>query len=269
MTDHAGAQATPGQPEVAPASPHARRDRPGLFDRFMSRNPGKSVGQILLYEFCVFVSRMLVTIAFRFRTWNSHRLPESGAVLMIANHQSHLDPFVLGVASPRRHINYVARATLFKPRAFGALISTLNALPLKQGAPDIAAFRINLEQLQAGRVLLIFPEGTRSPDGAMQDFKRGTWLLIARARCRIVPIAIEGAYDAWPRWRTWPSLWRRRLGVEFGHPIDSETLVAMGEQRGMAYLRQEIERARESVIKRLRCSGVTLTSKAPGGRTDS
>lgn len=265
MTAHAEAQAASGQPRISPAPPPAGGARPGVFDRIRARNPGKPLGQILLYEACAFVSRLLVTIVFRFRTWNAHRLPQRGAVLMIANHQSHLDPFVIGAATTRRHVNYVARATLFKPRAFAALITTLNALPLRQGAPDLAAFRLNLEQLQAGRALLIFPEGTRSPDGAMQEFKRGTWLLICRARCRVQPVAIEGAYDTWPRWRSWPSLWRRRLGVEFGHPLEADALMAMGEERAMAFLHQQVEGLRQGVAARLACSRVSLTTKPPEG----
>jgi 1-acyl-sn-glycerol-3-phosphate acyltransferase len=121
----------------------------------------------------------------------------------------------------------------------------LNAIPINEKEGDSVAIRKAIRELGAGRCVLIFPEGARSPDGKLQDFKRGAWLLISRAKCAVLPAAIEGTHEAWPRSRPAPRLWRRRAAVAFGEILEHERLIAMGPDEGLAFLSRRIDELRD------------------------
>jgi 1-acyl-sn-glycerol-3-phosphate acyltransferase len=156
------------------------------------------------------------------------------------------------MAFTRRHINFIARGGLFGNPLFGSYIRALNAVPIKETGSDTAAIRTALEQLSKGRIVLLFPEGSRSPDGTLQEFKRGFWLLMSRAKCRVLPMGIDGAFDAWPRGRGLPRLWGSRIAVSIGAPLSHEALMAMGPDQGLPYLRQVVDALRLDARHELR-----------------
>jgi 1-acyl-sn-glycerol-3-phosphate acyltransferase len=219
-----------------------------MLDALRQRNPGRSIPALLFYELAVNTVRLVFVLLYRRRVANARACPEQGPVLVVANHQSHFDPPCIG-SSLSRHVCFVARAGLFKQPAFARLIGLLNAFPIKDdGGSDTAAIRTALDILKQRRVLLIFPEGTRSSTGEIQPFKRGAWLLLSRAKCTVLPAAIDGAFDAWPRSRKFPRLFSRPIRVRFGQPIAYETLAALGPDQGLARLEQEV-RALHQAIK--------------------
>lgn len=207
---------------------------------FRRLNPGRGLAAMVAFVLIRGLARLFLRVTLRWEVTGLEHEPRDGAVLIVANHQSFLDPPAIGGA-PRRHVCFVARASLFKNRLFGGLISVLNSFPIKDdGRGDTAAIRAALGLLGQGRMLLIFPEGTRSPDGAMHEFKRGAWLLLARANCMIWPAAIDGAFEAFPRGQRFPTLFRHRVRVAFGTPIDPATLLAMGPDAGLKFLRERV-----------------------------
>ena len=228
---------------------------------YRRRNPGKSVGAMLFFGFWWTVCWVLMKAIFRLRIVGSENVPESGPVLYVLNHQSHLDPVTAGMAVPRRHTNFIARSTLFNHKLFGAFIRGLNSVPIKQGSADMGAIRTAIEQMELGRVLIMFPEGSRTKDGAMHAFKRGAWLILSRAKPTILPGAIEGAFDAWPRSSSKPKLWGKRVMLKVGKPIAAETLLAMGPDKGLAHLQQTIETMRAELAEELRARGQTITTR--------
>lgn len=228
---------------------------------YKRRNPGQPVGKMLFYGFWWTVSRIVLIIFFRLKVQHGERMPRSGPVLYVLNHQSHLDPMIAGMATPVRHLNFIARSTLFSNKLFGWFISALNSVPVKQGSADMGAIRTALEQLEMGRMVLIFPEGSRTPDGAMHAFKRGAWLILSRGKPVVVPGAIEGGFDAWPRKRKFPILWGKRVMVRVGEPIPAETLLAMGPDKGIKHLRSVIEGMRLELAAELAAKGFPVTTK--------
>jgi len=195
----------------------------------------------------------LFTVFFRFRRFGHHRLPASGPCLIVANHQSYLDPPILGLCLRGRMIHPIAREGLFENRLLAPVITALNAIPVKEGGEaDVGAMREALRRLEEGKVVCLFPEGSRTPDGAVHDFQRGAALLIRRAKAPVTPIAIEGAFDAWPRTRSWPRLWGQRIGAAVGEPIDHEMLMAGGADAAIERLREQIESMRLDLRQRLR-----------------
>jgi len=151
--------------------------------------------------------------------WDS--VPE-GPCLFASNHQSMIDPPLIGGLIPRE-IAFVARKTLFENPVFGGVIRACRAIPLDRGEADIAAIRRTLAVLAEGRALLIFPEGTRSADGELQAAKSGAGLLAIKSGVPVVPIRIRGARDVLPRGAKWPR-GGAHIRVRFGRAIPAASL---------------------------------------------
>lgn len=207
----------------------------------------KPLAQRAFYWFAWWVTIGAFTAVYRYRRFNYRRIPASGPVLLVSNHQSHFDPPLLALCLPSRQFRPVARASLFKIPGFSRLIRTLNAVPLDNKTGDLAALRLAADLLGAGDVVTLFPEGSRTRDGAIGDFKRGVTVLLRQAHCVIVPCAIDGAFDAWPKHRLLPRLFSRRIAVSVGRPIDADELMELGAENALALLRAEITALHEDL----------------------
>ncbi|MGF1632892.1 MAG: lysophospholipid acyltransferase family protein [Phycisphaerae bacterium] len=153
---------------------------------------------------------------FRLKTYDLHKVPRHGGVMLASNHQSFLDPILVAVHL-RRPTAFLARDGLFKNPFFGRLITDLNAFPVNQERGDLGAMRQAISVLQAGWTLNVFPEGSRTEDGRMQPIKPGAALVIKKACVPVVPIAIRGSYEAWPRHRKLPR--PGNIFVLYGDPV--------------------------------------------------
>jgi 1-acyl-sn-glycerol-3-phosphate acyltransferase len=162
--------------------------------------------------------RTICILFFRVRVYNQNRVPAEGGVLIASNHQSYLDPILVGVGI-ERSISYMARRSLFRHPLFGGLIRALNTFPVERGGRDTAALREAVERLKSGWCLTVFPEGTRSHDGRIGRIHPGALLMAHRAQTPIVPAVIEGAFEAWPRHGP-PR--PGRILVGYGMPISAE-----------------------------------------------
>ncbi len=187
----------------------------------------------------------------RWRRGDHRPLPAEGPILFVANHQSFYDPPVVGCEVWKRPPAFLARRTLFDNRLFGGLIRFLNSIPLDQSGRGASAFRAALAELDAGRGVLIFPEGARSHDGTMKAFSPGLMLLVRRAKPWVVPVGVDGAYDAYPIGASRP-----RLGVpiatRIGDPIRAETLLEMSTAEALDHLRRRVEELRLACRTELR-----------------
>jgi 1-acyl-sn-glycerol-3-phosphate acyltransferase len=159
----------------------------------------------LWYDFAATSTRFAARLFLGLRYTGLENVPREGAVIVAANHQSTLDPPLIGGCSPRR-MNFLARATLYRFKPFGEMIRALNAIPLDQEGSPLTGMREAMRRLKEGEPLLIFPEGARSWTGEIEPFQSGFTVLARRSRAAIVPAAIEGAFDAWPRWQKYPRI---------------------------------------------------------------
>jgi 1-acyl-sn-glycerol-3-phosphate acyltransferase len=205
------------------------------------------------------VVKALFKVWLRTKVVGKHNVPMRGGLLVVSNHASYLDPPLIGVSLPRR-CWFMARSTLFKNRFFGALIAGLGAFPVERaaerngGAPgggDIKAIRTVLEQLELGHPVLLFPEGSRSTTGEMERFQRGVAVLLKRSKCPVLPVAVSGVYDAWPRGKKPRLFVSKRVVVRFGEAIEHDELLKDGGAAAVKRLEEviggmlgEIERAR-------------------------
>ena len=145
----------------------------------------------MLYAFLKITFQLLFRIVFRARVIGKEKLPETGAVILAANHMSNWDPPFLACFM-RRHVAYMAKEELFEPPVFGPAIRACHAFPVKRGAADRAAIKTAVQVLKLGHCLGLFPEGTRSRTGKMRKAEAGVGLIAAMTGAPVVPAAIVG-----------------------------------------------------------------------------
>lgn len=188
--------------------------------------------------------RMMFILPYRGRAFRTDRVPVEGGVLLLANHQSYLDPLFSALALSRE-VSFMARASLFGNFAFSWLIRSVNAFPVKRGAADVGAIKETLRRLKAGRAVLLFPEGTRTRDGSIGPMEQGVAVLAKRARVPIVPVLVDGAFEAWPRGRKLPAI-GLPIGVYYGKPIASELVGRMTPQEVVDLVRARLVRMQKT-----------------------
>ncbi len=213
-----------------------------MFDSLRPMQPGATVRSILFYRFVARCACTAGRIFWGLRAIDIHKVPATGPLVLAANHQSYFDPPFIGGQIMTRNLDYIARAGLFKVPLLGPWIRALNSIPVSgAGGKDAASIREVIGRLNQGRATLIFPEGSRTEDGTLQPFAAGVLLLVRKTKCPVVPVAITGAYKAWPRRNALPTPWKSRVTVQYGDPISAETLLAMSSDEAMALIRERIE----------------------------
>ena len=177
------------------------------------------------YHLCREASRLYLVLRHRRRVEGREHVPARGGALLVANHQSFLDIPLIASAT-RRHVAFVARRTLAETPWLAFVMRECGAVLIDRGAADRAAMREMVRHLEAGDLVSIFPEGTRSLDGGLGEFKGGALLAARRAGVPIVPTAIRGAHRVWPRGRSRPG--PGRLALRFLPPVDPAAEDAIG-----------------------------------------
>ncbi len=215
-----------------------------MFERLAAKQPGAPLPKLVLYECFAAFFRAASRIFFRARAYDTGLVPPTGPLLLAANHQSFLDPPLIGIRVRQRHLTFLAKNDLFNFGPFAHVISWLNAVPINDTGGDLGAIKETLARLSRGAAIVIFPEGSRCEDGATAPFKRGIALLVKRAKCPVVPVAIEGAFEAWPISRAFPRLFGPRVYVKFGAPIAYEELMKDGPDAALALLHARVESMR-------------------------
>jgi 1-acyl-sn-glycerol-3-phosphate acyltransferase len=143
-------------------------------------------------------------------------VPAAGPFLLLSNHQSVLDPFFIQSAC-RRPLHAMAKSTPFASPLVGFIMRRCYAFPVRRYRVDPQAVRIVLRRLALGHPVHIYVEGERTWDGGLQPPRRGSVRIALKAGVPIVPCAIDGAYDVWPRWHHLPR--RGDIRVAFGPPF--------------------------------------------------
>jgi 1-acyl-sn-glycerol-3-phosphate acyltransferase len=152
----------------------------------------------LYYRVGYWIVIALAKFLLKHKAYGRENLIESGPVILAANHQSYLDPPLIGICC-RREIFVLTRRTLFKMRVVGWLISKLNTVPVDRERGDLSAFKSVVRLLNSGQGVLIFPEGTRSVDGRLQSARAGLGMLIAKTSAPVIPVRIFGTHEALPK----------------------------------------------------------------------
>jgi 1-acyl-sn-glycerol-3-phosphate acyltransferase len=222
--------------------------------------PFDSVAGRAFYRLCHWSTFHAFTFGWGFRAGGREHLPRAGPVLLVSNHQSALDPVLVGAAATRP-LTYLARSTLWDNRVLGRIITFWGAVPIDRGFGRVGLQTV-WSALDRGGVVLMFAEGTRTQTGELQPFKPGVSLVIRRLTSPIVPVGIAGAFEAWPSSRKWPRFdpligasRGRSIAVAFGSPIDPARYHKWDRDAILADLQGEVRKAVERARKARRKTG--------------
>ena len=175
----------------------------------------------LLYRFAQLFSWLYFTVFHRFEINGADNIPVTGSFILASNHASYFDPPALGCKLPR-NLHYFARDSLFF-WPLGFLIRSLNSIPVNRSQLDITTLKRVLKVLQSGDPLLVFPEGTRSPDGQIHRGKKGIGLLLAKSQSDVLPARVRGGNQVLGKGMIIPRI-GRKLVVSYGPIIRFEEL---------------------------------------------
>ncbi len=176
---------------------------------------------IYFVSWCLF--RVLFKLYFRWRVYHPERVPLAGPVILACNHASILDPPLVG-SGVRRGINYLARESLFDFPLVGWVLRKWNSVPVDRDGGGAAGLRAILERLLAGGAIILFPEGTRTRDGALQPARSGIGLTVIKSTAPVVPVRVFGTFEAYRRHARLPR--PVRVAVKYGLPMGFEQLRA-------------------------------------------
>lgn len=150
----------------------------------------------------IIVGRIILRVKIKGRD----NIPEDGPVVIMSNHISMLDPPLIGAFLPRK-IYFMAKKELFENPVIGWFLKVLGAFPVKRGSGDRKALKKSLRVLRNGKVLGLFPEGTRYPEGELGEPHTGSIMIAIMGKAPIVPVGIKNIKE------------KGRPTLNFGEPI--------------------------------------------------
>lgn len=187
------------------------------------------------------VLRLAFALWLRYRARGHDKITHRGGMLLIINHQSFLDPLLVGLPL-RRPVSFLARDNLFRVPFVGWVLRNTYVLPINRESAATGALREMIARLKAGFWVGIFPEGTRSPDGSLGEIKPGFLAMLRRTNVPVCPVGIAGADRALGRNHQIPHL--STVRVVFGDPISAEQVaetLKLGETALLDLIRSRLE----------------------------
>lgn len=170
------------------------------------------------YRFWKAVLWTVFRVAFGLRVEGGAYEPLRGPVLVVCNHVSAIDPPIAGVAL-RRQARYMAKQELLDTPVLGWLLRSVGVYPVRRGEPDRRAIRTTMECLARGELVVMFPEGTRSPDGRLMAAEPGAALVALRSGAPVLPVAVIGTQHAMPKGIRCPR--RAKVSVRIGPVVQA------------------------------------------------
>jgi len=167
--------------------------------------------EMSFYTFARSAVKGILSPVYRFEVVGAENVPSEGGVIVCSNHIDNLDPPAVGITCPRP-VSFMAKEELFKLPLLKSILPKLEAFPVRRGMSDREALRKGLGILKEGKVLGLFPEGTRSKDGKLGKGLAGVGFFALRSEAAVVPCAVIGPYRKF-----------KKVKVVYGEPIDLTT----------------------------------------------
>ncbi|MEM7247462.1 MAG: AMP-binding protein [Acidobacteriota bacterium] len=225
------------------------------------RERRKGISLVALQILIRWIGRWTFFLLFRLTAKGRHHLPQEGPYLVCPNHVSFLDGFLVSTLFPKRvvaHSFVLGEAEYVEGGLAGWFSSFVGLLPTDPNRYLRKSLRQAAAGLKQGRVLLIFPEGTRSVNGCLQELRFGSAVLATELDIPIVPVRIEGAYEAWPRGQTLPR--PKKCRVAFGPPLHPREVLPPNCQGEQAHAK--MTKALQAALIDL---GVPMAEDGPSG----
>lgn len=227
---------TTSNPAQPPPSTKEKETPDQRVDRSRLHVSDRSLLSLLWYRIVQWMFTTILSAIYGLRATGRKNIPDRGALMLVSNHLSHLDVLILGILL-ERPLNYVARSTLFF-FPLGPFIRSLGAFPIQRDGLGVQGLKETLRRLRSGGIVTLFPEGTRTADGEMGEMKSGIAMLAVRAKVPILPAAIAGSFEAWPKSRGFPV--PHSLRVHFGELITPEEVKSLDPDALTALIRDRI-----------------------------
>lgn len=172
---------------------------------------------VMLYFFAFVFFKVLFFVFYKSNVTGTECIPKNGAIIA-SNHVTYYDPFYIGQTVPRAMF-FFAKRKIYDRKSLQILLKLLHTYPIEKGKKSSEAMDTASKLLKKGKIVVLFPEGTRTRGGQLGELKRGVARLALQAQVPIVPTWIGGAYDVWPRNKVFPRLFKT-ISCSYGKPID-------------------------------------------------
>lgn len=189
----------------------------------------ETMADMRVYQFSTFLFKVFLRIWNRMRVRGVKNIPDEGGVLLASNHASFLDPPAVGGSYRGRPVHFMARNTLWNSKFGTWWMTKVGCIPVSRGTGDIKALKLTIKALKEGRAVSMFPEGTRTEDGELQEAKGGIGFIIEKSGCVVVPAYIDGTYKAHPKGSK--GIKPCKVAITYGKPITQEDFQALGSGR--------------------------------------
>jgi len=176
------------------------------------------------YGFLTWLMRFLtgsVLIGGMFKLYGKNNVPRKGPLIICPNHAGSVDPPLVPAYTPRKDVWSMAKSEYFTNPKISWWFIWYNAFPVVRHSADRAALRKCFDLLREGKALIIYPEGTRTPEGVLVKPEAGAGFIAQKAGCPVVPVALVGTRTILPKGSRWPH--RNRVSMTFGKPFRVET----------------------------------------------
>lgn len=170
----------------------------------------------MFYSIVHIILKIVAAAYIRLQTIDIENIPKQGGVILAPNHPSDLDSFILGIAITRQ-LHTMGKEELFRRRFAGFIFRKLNAFPVKRGEIDRESIRIAIGVLKDGHVIDMYPEGTVSKEGFLQEPRLGTAFIALQAKVPVLPAAIIGTFNVMSKGRRFPR--PHKVVIKFGRPL--------------------------------------------------
>ncbi len=221
----------------APSAPASSAHSPAPAPRLRPAPTRIISRKSLLLRFASLVLRSIARALIRIRVEGDlDAIPESGPLIIAANHASSADPVLIGAflnGRLKRPVNWIGKRELVETPVIGWFMRQAGIHPVDRSTTDIESFRTAMRILDAGQILVVFPEGTRSRDGALQVVREGVAVLALRSGAPVLPVGVAGTDEVWPRGHLLPTA-GRSVTVRYGKPFrvtDELSAETVGDRR--------------------------------------
>jgi len=184
----------------------------------------------VVYFLIRWVSFVFFKLYLGFRVTGRKHVPAKGPFIIAANHSSYLDPLLI-TAAVHRTLSFMARENIFRCPVIGWIVKHAYAIPVKRHGRDMSAVKNALRVLKNGGALAIFPEGTRTKNKKLKPAKAGVGFIVYKAKVPVVPVYIEGSFDAMPR--SIKTLKRYPVRVYIGKPVHFRKVYVRTQGKGV------------------------------------
>lgn len=213
----------------------------GFVSSSLSTFPSKvfhvgSIYQKTYYWTVQFILQIYFLLYHRYWNTHSHNYPKTGPLIIASNHTSMIDPPLLSVVCGKRELRFMAKKQLFQHPWGAFFLQNLGAYPIdRESGGDKKAIVETIRLLKEGNAVVIFPEGTRSPDGHLQEFQQGAMrLALSVPNCLIVPVYISGGFEAFGTGRKFPL--PCKISVRIGECLDPSKIGEDNDKKNKAEL---------------------------------